>query len=129
MPGEPGVMRLTRGQRHFRASFKYYGTEQGFSGHGGDNQMREAMFAKATAGRNLLNTQCTIYQEITKIAEVMRRNAPLRFGRMYYRQISGTESISASRSVSRIRSHGRAFCIPTRSWSHTMWPVSSGMTV
>jgi alpha-amylase len=67
----------------------YYGTEQGFSGHGGDNEMREAMFDKATPGRNLLNTSCTIYQEIAKIAEVMRTNEPLRFGRMYFRPISG----------------------------------------
>jgi alpha-amylase len=67
----------------------YYGTEQGFSGNGGDNQMREAMFDKATPGRNLLNTDCRIYQEIAKIAEVMRSNEPLRFGRMYFRQISG----------------------------------------
>jgi alpha-amylase len=67
----------------------YYATEQGFSGHGGDNQMREAMFDKATAGRNLLNTKCTIYQEISKIAQVMRDNQALRFGRMYFRQISG----------------------------------------
>ena len=67
----------------------YYGTEQGFSGHGGDNQMREAMFDKATPGRNLMNTDCKIYKEITKIAEVMRANEPLRFGRMYFRQISG----------------------------------------
>jgi glycosidase len=67
----------------------YYGTEQGFSGQGGDNQMREAMFDKATAGKNLLNPSCTIYQEIARIAQVMRSNEPLRFGRMYYRQISG----------------------------------------
>jgi glycosidase len=67
----------------------YYGTEQGFSGHGGDNEMREAMFDKATPGRNLLNTNCTIYQGINKIAGVMRTNEPLRFGRMYFRQISG----------------------------------------
>jgi len=67
----------------------YYGTEQGFSGQGGDNQMREAMFDKEVPGRNLLNTSCRIYQEIARIAEVMRDNEPLRFGRMYYRQISG----------------------------------------
>ena len=67
----------------------YYGTEQGFSGHGGDNEMREAMFDNATPSRNLLNTNCTIYQEINKIAGVMRTNEPLRFGRMYFRQISG----------------------------------------
>jgi alpha-amylase len=67
----------------------YYGTEQGFSGQGGDNQMREAMFDKATPGRNLMNTSCHIYQEIAKIADVMRDDEALRFGRMYFRQISG----------------------------------------
>ena len=65
----------------------YYGTEQGFFGQGGDNQIREAMFDKA--GKSLLNTSCRIYQEIAKIATVMRNNEPLRFGRLYYRQISG----------------------------------------
>ncbi len=67
----------------------YYGTEQGFSGQGGDNQMREAMFDRATAGRNLLNPSCRLYQQIAAIAELMRTCEPLRFGRMYYRQISG----------------------------------------
>jgi alpha-amylase len=67
----------------------YYGTEQGFQGHGSDNQMREAMFDTSQPGRNLLNTSCHIYQEIAKIADVMRQTAPLRFGRMYFRQISG----------------------------------------
>ena len=67
----------------------YYGTEQGFSGHGGDNQMREAMFDQASPGRNLLNTDCRVYEEIAKIADVMQTCEPLRFGRMYYRQISG----------------------------------------
>lgn len=67
----------------------YYGTEQGFSGQGGDNQMREAMFDGAIAGKNLLNPNCRIYQQITAIAQVMRNQEALRFGRMYYRQISG----------------------------------------
>jgi alpha-amylase len=67
----------------------YYGTEQGFAGQGGDNEMREAMFDKAPGGKSLLNTECRIYKEIAKIAEVMRTHEPLRFGRMYYRQISG----------------------------------------
>jgi alpha-amylase len=67
----------------------YYGTEQGFQGRGGDNQMREAMFDTSIPDRNLLNTDCVIYQEIAKIAQVMRSQAPLRFGRMYFRQISG----------------------------------------
>jgi alpha-amylase len=66
----------------------YYGTEQGFEGQGSDNNMREAMFDKNT-GQNLLNPDCTLYQEIAKIAQVMRTTEPLRFGRMYFRQISG----------------------------------------
>jgi glycosidase len=67
----------------------YYGTEQGFSGQGQDYQIREAMFDTTAGGHNLLNTQCTIYQQIAAIAQVMRTTVPLRFGRIYYRQISG----------------------------------------
>ena len=66
----------------------YYGTEQGFSGSGGDPQMREAMFDK-DGTRSLLNPGCRIYQEISKIAALMREQEALRFGRMYFRQISG----------------------------------------
>ena len=66
----------------------YYGDEQGLAGAGGDNQLRQALF-DAVGNRSLLNTQCRIYQEIAKIADVMRTQEPLRFGRMYYRQISG----------------------------------------
>src|SRR5512135_733510 len=67
----------------------YYGGEQGFVGHGGDVQMREAMFDKDTPGKNLLNSDCTIYQQIAEIARIARAQEPLRFGRMYFRQISG----------------------------------------
>jgi alpha-amylase len=67
----------------------YYGTEQGFAGHGGDNEMREAMFDTAPGGKSLLNPDCRIYDEISKIAGIMGDHEPLRFGRMYYRQISG----------------------------------------
>jgi glycosidase len=67
----------------------YYGTEQGFGGQGGDTQLREAMFDTATAGKNLLNTDCRISQEIAKIAALVRATEELRFGRMYFRQISG----------------------------------------
>jgi glycosidase len=66
----------------------YYGTEQGFEGRGGDNAIREAMFDKATPGRNLLNPDCTIYKQIATIADIVRRVEPLRFGRMYFRPIS-----------------------------------------
>ena len=54
--------------------------------------MRESMFDTAVGGRNVLNTECRIYQEIAKIAGVMRTSEPLRFGRMYFRQISGDGS-------------------------------------
>jgi len=67
----------------------YYGTEQGFSGQGGDGAIREAMFETTAGGLSLLNTQCNIYREIAKIAAVQQAFEPLRFGRMYYRQISG----------------------------------------
>src|SRR6266487_1833824 len=67
----------------------YYGTEQGFAGHGSDNAIREAMFDTSTPGANLLNTGCRIYKEIAKIAQVTQTTAPLRYGRMYFRQISG----------------------------------------
>jgi alpha-amylase len=67
----------------------YYGTEQGFSGAGGDNNVREAMFDKAQPGLNLMNSDCRIYEEIAKIAGVMRSTEPLRFGRIYLREISG----------------------------------------
>jgi len=67
----------------------YYGTEQGFSGSGSDEGIREAMFDQATPDRNLLNTACRIYQEIAKIAAVHQSTQALRFGRMYFREISG----------------------------------------
>src|SRR5207247_818478 len=56
----------------------------------GDFKIREGMFNPDPdhSTENLLNTACTIYQEIAKIAAVMRSNEPLRFGRMYFRQIS-----------------------------------------
>ncbi len=67
----------------------YYGTEQGFSGRGGDTEIREAMFDNTPSGKNVLNPDCRIYREVSKIANVMRTCDPLRFGRMYYREISG----------------------------------------
>lgn len=67
----------------------YYGTEQGFQGKVSDNAMREAMFDQARPGYNLLNTNCTIYRRIAEIAGIMQTTPHLRFGRMYYRQISG----------------------------------------
>lgn len=67
----------------------YYGTEQGFAGSGGDNQIREAMFDREHPGTSLLNINCGIYKQISAVAAVVRANETLRFGRMYFRQISG----------------------------------------
>jgi alpha-amylase len=66
----------------------YYGTEQGFEGTGGDEAIREAMFDRGTAD-SLMNFDCEIYKAIAKIAAVVREAQPLRFGRMYFREISG----------------------------------------
>jgi len=67
----------------------YYGTEQGFQGQGEDLAIREAMFDRDRPGVDLLNTDCRIYGQIASIASVMRNEPALRFGRMYFRQISG----------------------------------------
>jgi len=68
----------------------YYGTEQGFSGEGfGDEYIREAMFDPNDSSRNFLNKNCRIYQEIAKIAKVNHEHHSMRFGRMYFREISG----------------------------------------
>ncbi len=68
----------------------YYGTEQGFSGKGqGDEFIREAMFDLNNQQVNYLNSNCKIYQEIAKIAQIFKQHETLRFGRMYFREISG----------------------------------------
>ncbi|MFT3934548.1 MAG: alpha-amylase family glycosyl hydrolase [Chitinophagaceae bacterium] len=67
----------------------YYGTEQGFSGSGGDNQIRESMFDLNNPGANLQNPDSWIYMSIAAIAKLVKTYPPLRFGRMYYRPISG----------------------------------------
>ncbi|HBE35104.1 MAG TPA: alpha-amylase [Cyanobacteria bacterium UBA11368] len=68
----------------------YYGTEQGFSGEGNDDKfIREAMFDLDNPEVNYLNRKCIIYQEIAKIAKLFQQIAALRFGRMYFREISG----------------------------------------
>jgi alpha-amylase len=68
----------------------YYGTEQGLSGEGpGDEFIRETLFDLENPEGNLLNEECRIYREIAAIAKVNREHPALRFGRMYYREISG----------------------------------------
>jgi glycosidase len=73
----------------------YYGTEQGFDG-GGDNDcfVRETMFggkwgAFDTTGVQFFNTENPIYKSIACIAEARARHPALRYGRQYFRDISG----------------------------------------
>jgi hypothetical protein len=67
----------------------YYGTEQGFEGAGGDNAMREAMFDVAQPGLNFAQPPVSNLPGIAAIAAVVRATPAPRFGRMYFRPISG----------------------------------------
>jgi alpha-amylase len=68
----------------------YYGTEQGFCGEGnGDEYIREAMFDLDDPKRCALNKEGRIYKEIGAIARVNQGHQALRFGRMYFRDVSG----------------------------------------
>jgi len=73
----------------------YYGTEQGFDGGGpSDAYVREAMFggkwgAFDTTGCHFFNPNHSIYQGIEKIAKVRAEEPALRYGREYFREISG----------------------------------------
>jgi glycosidase len=73
----------------------YYGTEQGFDGGGPDDSyVRECMFggtwgAFGTAGRHFFNPDHEIYRGIRAIAAIRREQPALRYGRQYFREISG----------------------------------------
>ena len=73
----------------------YYGTEQGFDGGGADDSyVRECMFGASwgafnSAGRHFFNPEHEIYRGIRAIADVRRREPALRYGRQYFREISG----------------------------------------
>lgn len=68
----------------------YYGTEQGLSGKdGGDVVLREALFDLKDPTKNYLNQNCRMYQEIAKISNLTDAIGALKFGRMYFREISG----------------------------------------
>ncbi len=73
----------------------YYGTEEGFDG-GGDRDfyVRECMFggkwgAFDTTGVHFFNPQHPIYKGIARIAQIRSKEPALRYGRQYFRQISG----------------------------------------
>lgn len=62
----------------------YYGTEQGLHGHGSDPAVREALW-----GGPGFQTASSFYQQISQIAEVRASLPALRYGRFYFRPISG----------------------------------------
>ncbi|MBV8781876.1 MAG: hypothetical protein JO353_10800, partial [Phycisphaerae bacterium] len=73
----------------------YYGSEQGFDG-GGKNEVwvREAMFggkwgAFNTQGMHFFNPDHPIYQMISKVTRIRAGEPTLRYGRIYFREISG----------------------------------------
>lgn len=73
----------------------YYGTEQGFDG-GGDNDryVRECMFggqwgAFDSTGHHFFHPEHPIYKSICQIAAVRQSEPALRYGRQYFREISG----------------------------------------
>jgi glycosidase len=73
----------------------YSGTEQGFDGGGdADFYIREAMFggnwgAFDTTGVQFFDDRNPIYAGVAKVAEVRRAQPALRYGRQYFREISG----------------------------------------
>ena len=73
----------------------YYGTEQGFDGGGDhDSYVRECVFggewgAFESTGRHFFNPENLIYQQIAAIAAIRGREPALRYGRQYFREISG----------------------------------------
>lgn len=73
----------------------YYGTEQGFDGGGpDDSHVRECMFggrwgAFDSTGRHFFDPGHPIYQGIAAIAKVRAAEPALRYGRQYFREISG----------------------------------------
>jgi glycosidase len=62
----------------------YYGTEQGLHGVGSDPAVREALWGGPGFAKN-----STYYQHISQIAAVRRASPALRYGRFYFRPISG----------------------------------------
>lgn len=64
----------------------YYGTEQGLHGSGNsDAAVREALWGKP----NAFNRNQPIYQAIDALAEVRASQPALRYGRQYFRPLSG----------------------------------------
>jgi len=73
----------------------YYGTEQGFDGGGNhDSYVRECMFggkwgAFETTDHHFFNPEHPTYRHIAAIVAVRSSEPALRYGRQYFREISG----------------------------------------
>lgn len=73
----------------------YYGSEQLFDGHGGDDRyLREAMFGGAfgpfrSRGRHTFDEEHPVYRQLARILALRRALPALRRGRQYLRQVSG----------------------------------------
>ena len=73
----------------------YYGSEQGFDGGGKtETFVRETMFggtwgAFDTTGVQFFNPEHPIYKLIAKVAKIRKQEPTLRYGREYFREISG----------------------------------------
>ena len=64
----------------------YYGTEQGLHGKGGrDSAVREALWGKA----NGFDRGHAFYLATQRLAEIRAKEPALRYGRQYFRQLSG----------------------------------------
>ena len=64
----------------------YYGTEQGLHGAGSqDTAVREALWGKS----NAFNAGQSVYQTIQRLSELRRDQPALRYGRQYFRPLSG----------------------------------------
>jgi glycosidase len=75
----------------------YYGTEQGLSGTvdggglpdlGANESSREALWGKPTA----FDTAASVFQQIRKLSDLRDREPPLKYGRLYFREVSGNGS-------------------------------------
>lgn len=67
----------------------YYGTEQGLQGTtdglNAFESVREALWGKTPA----FDRTAPVYREVRKLAQLRQAEAPLRYGRLYFREVSG----------------------------------------
>lgn len=75
----------------------YYGTEQGLSGNGGsDRDVREALWGRPGA----FDESGKFYVMLRDIARVRAQNPALRYGRQYFRPVSGDRRVFGQSSFS-----------------------------